>query len=156
LLDTFAASPFYVPFLLHNLLEGNGLPDDGKATCDALLDILNTKAVIMVRSQKKMAAKSEDATNEEADTLAICEKIVATSDKVTQAIKEGRESGVVVNPANETTSKGEIPFVWILCISCVLFSLLVHLTTILSTLYYRYGRKWTHPSHECLTRRGQV
>jgi len=110
-LDTFAASPFYVPFLLHNLLEGNGLPDDGKATCDALLDILNTKAVIMVRSQKKMAAKSEDATNEEADTLAICEKIVATSDKVTKAIKEGRESGVVVNPANETTSKGEIPFV---------------------------------------------
>ena len=92
------------------------MPDDGKATCDALLDILNTKAVIMVRSQKKMAAKSEDATNEEADTLAICEKIVATSDKVTQAIKEGRESGVVVNPANETTSKGEASsFVWILC-----------------------------------------
>ena len=85
------------------------MPDDGTATCDVLLDILNTKAVIMVRSQKKMAAKSEDATNEEAD-LTICEKIVATTDKVTQAVKEGRESGVVVNPANETTSKGEILF----------------------------------------------
>lgn len=116
-----------MPFLLHNLLEGNGLPDDGKATCDALLDILNTKAVIMVRSQKKMAAKSEDATNEEADTLAICEKIVATSDKVTQAIKEGRESGVVVNPANETTSKGPYDF-GLVSAHHVYFSSLVHLT----------------------------
>jgi len=121
LLDTFAASPFYVPFLLHNLLEGNGLPDDGKATIEALLDILNTKAVIMVRSQKKMAAKSEDATNEEADTLAICEKIVATSDKVTKAIKEGRESGVVVNPANETTSKGMLLLLFGFCAYLVYF-----------------------------------
>ena len=47
LLDKFSGSQFYVAMLLHNLLEGNGLPDDGKATCHALLETLYQKAVIL-------------------------------------------------------------------------------------------------------------
>ena len=47
LLDKFSESQFYVSMLLHNLLEGNGLPDDGKATCHALLETLYQKAVIL-------------------------------------------------------------------------------------------------------------
>ena len=103
MLDMFSESQFYVAFLLHNLLEGNGLKDDGKATCQALLETLNVKATIMTRSQKKLAKSSSG--DDDAVTLAMCQKIMSTNEKVNAAIKSGRELGIVVNPENETTSK---------------------------------------------------
>ena len=103
MLDMFSESQFYVAFLLHNLLEGNGLKDDGKATCQALLETLNVKATIMTRSQKKLAKSSSG--DDDAVTLAMCRKIMSTNEKVNAAIKSGRELGIVVNPENETTSK---------------------------------------------------
>jgi hypothetical protein len=72
-----------------------------------LLGTLDVKANIMVRSQKKMAKKvtSHDDNDYDAFTLAMCEKIIASAEKMNAAIKSGREQGIVVNPENETTSK---------------------------------------------------
>lgn len=113
LIDKFSASQFYVGMLVHNLLEGNSLPYDGSATCEALIGTLHVKANIMVRSQKKMATTdaprkkvtSHDDNDYDALTLAMCEKIIASAEKMNAAIKSGREQGIVVNPENETTSK---------------------------------------------------
>ena len=104
MLDEFSGSQFYVGMLLHDLVEGNCLPYDGKATCQALLQTLHDKATIMVRSHQKMGTLSSP-TEEDEITLAMCKKIIASAEKMNAAIKSGRELGIVVNPQNETTSK---------------------------------------------------
>ena len=104
MLNEFSGSQFYVGMLLHDLVEGNCLPYDGKATCQALLQTLYDKATIMVCSHQKMGTSSSP-TKEEAITIAMCNKIIASAEKMNAAIKSGRELGIVVNPENETTSK---------------------------------------------------
>lgn len=101
LLDAFS-SQFYVGILLHNLLEGDGTPDNGKSNCQALLETVHVKAVIMNRSQQRM--KGASASGEAQDTPVI-QKIIATYEKANDAIKSGREAGIIADPDRELTSK---------------------------------------------------
>jgi len=99
LLEAFS-SQFYVGILLHDLLEGDGTRGNGTSNCWALLENVHTKAVLMDRSPfaKKMKA--------------VCRKIISTYERIDEAIKSGRETGIIANPDHELTStdvKGRHP-----------------------------------------------
>mmetsp|Transcript_35828 Transcript_35828/g.77788 ORF Transcript_35828/g.77788 Transcript_35828/m.77788 type:complete len:533 (+) Transcript_35828:265-1863(+) len=109
MLSTFCESQFYACFLLHNLLEGDGSPDDGTSNCQTLLEILDVKSEIMKRSQETVLAGASASTSTECDlardTIEICEKVIATYAKVNEAIKNGREVGTIVNPSLELAGR---------------------------------------------------
>lgn len=113
LLELFSDSQFYASFLLHNLLEGDGTPDDGTSNCQTLLGILDVKSSIMKRTQEKVltsgsttrsAAGAPDAALAK-DTIYVCERVIATAAKVNEAIENGREAGTIVNPRLELAGK---------------------------------------------------
>jgi len=113
LLEIFSDSQFFASFLLHNLLEGDGTPDDGTSNCQTLLGILDVKSGIMKRTQEKILTSGSTTQKAEADpdtalakdTIYVCERVVATTAKVNEAIENGREAGTIVNPRLELAGK---------------------------------------------------
>lgn len=113
LLELFSNSQFYASFLLHNLLEGDGTPDDGTSNCQTLLGVLEVKSSIMKRTQEKIVTKGSTTRSASAapgaalgkDTIYVCDRVTATTAKVNEAIENGREAGTIVNPRLELAGK---------------------------------------------------
>mmetsp|Transcript_58868 Transcript_58868/g.175143 ORF Transcript_58868/g.175143 Transcript_58868/m.175143 type:complete len:716 (-) Transcript_58868:42-2189(-) len=118
LVEQLGSSKFLSPFLLHDLLEGDGTHHNHTSDCQTLLGSLHQQADAMKRNQElllkeketdnagnpqisdegKASTQGKKLSSEESlarDIIDVCDKIICQHEKAEEAIRVGRKVGTI-------------------------------------------------------------